>query len=321
MGKNLIIVGNGFDLDVGYKTRYSDFVNSNQWPLKERNSMRLGEPTLENFILDFTDNHMDELNHVKWIDIEELLRDYALSKNSDNYNQDISEYDYTTYNRIVKSFADYLWRAMRNHERIPSHYLPSYEIVRAMASCKNNWEGYTFNYSDTAGLISFMASENGHRGFLVPFTHIHGEIDMYSSENTIILGIDDAVKIPREYKFLRKTWNKHFLSHNLDKDMMEADIIVCFGFSFGRIDIEYFRSFFKEVVDSYVSTKPKREIHIITYNESSRRDIMENFESIGISMTSLKRAFDFQFYMTGEIGKTKDAHDRFQELYRKISSH
>jgi hypothetical protein len=37
MGKNLFVIGNGFDLDLGMKTKYSDFANNEKyWPKDDR---------------------------------------------------------------------------------------------------------------------------------------------------------------------------------------------------------------------------------------------------------------------------------------------
>ena len=33
--KNVLIIGNGFDLDLGLPTRYSDFAESNYWPKED----------------------------------------------------------------------------------------------------------------------------------------------------------------------------------------------------------------------------------------------------------------------------------------------
>ena len=69
MPHNVLILGNGFDLDIGYKTRYSDFVNSSFWPFKEKDLSSIGVPNLQNYIYDFTEKHKDELGKVRWIDI------------------------------------------------------------------------------------------------------------------------------------------------------------------------------------------------------------------------------------------------------------
>lgn len=34
--KNVLIIGNGFDLDLGLPTRYSDFAKSEYWPKLDR---------------------------------------------------------------------------------------------------------------------------------------------------------------------------------------------------------------------------------------------------------------------------------------------
>ena len=36
MHKKVFIIGNGFDLDLGWKTSYKDFVCSDYWPLKDK---------------------------------------------------------------------------------------------------------------------------------------------------------------------------------------------------------------------------------------------------------------------------------------------
>ena len=36
--KKVFIIGNGFDLDLGWKTRYSDFAKSSFWRLSENYS-------------------------------------------------------------------------------------------------------------------------------------------------------------------------------------------------------------------------------------------------------------------------------------------
>ena len=38
----LLIIGNGFDIDLGLKTRYSDFIESGYYPIKERMSFDYG---------------------------------------------------------------------------------------------------------------------------------------------------------------------------------------------------------------------------------------------------------------------------------------
>ena len=38
MRKKVFIIGNGFDLNLGWKTSYKDFISSEYWPLKNKES-------------------------------------------------------------------------------------------------------------------------------------------------------------------------------------------------------------------------------------------------------------------------------------------
>ena len=67
--KSVLIIGNGFDLDVGLKTRYVDFALSEYWPFKNA-KLYVGCETLA-----YTLNKKASLE--KWFDVEEVLYEYA----------------------------------------------------------------------------------------------------------------------------------------------------------------------------------------------------------------------------------------------------
>lgn len=315
MPHNLLILGNGFDLDMGYKTKYSDFVNSNLWPFKEKDLTAIGIPNLQNYIYDFTEQYKKGLGQVRWIDIEQLLRDYALSKqNPDTFNNEIVEADKRAYELLVDSFAEYIREELYKGRKSFYTLCSSYQLVDAISQSSKTWKGYTFNYTPSKDIIFFILNEKKGVKFELPLFHIHGKVDMSSGANSIILGIDD-VEIPKEYKFLRKSWNKDFEPHTLDDDLVNADQIVFFGLSFGQIDREYFRDFFKAINENYRPGQQKRGLHFITYNESSRIDIMENLEAIGIPVARLKKAMDFHFYLTDRNDKDHVSElDKFKNL-------
>lgn len=318
MSHNLLILGNGFDLDIGYKTKYSDFVNSSHWPFKEKDLSAIDVPNLRNFIYDFTEKNKDELGTVRWIDIEQLLKDYAVTKNEPaSYNRDILAADKVCFNRIVEGFAGYLKDQLYSGR--PSHFFKaSYELVNAISKSSKKWIGYTFNYTDSSAIIDFMVQDNSSKIVSIPFTHLHGQIDMHGYQDTIILGIDDTVPIPKEYKFLRKTWNPNFESHKLDDDLLQAENIICFGWSFGEIDREYLRDFFYELNNIPEARAIRRGIHFITFDEQSRTDIMENLEAIGAKMSRLKKYTDIDFYLTSNMGTSREF-DRFKALCEMLS--
>ena len=63
---NLLIIGNGFDLNLGRKSRYSDFRSSRYWPFTSLDRNGLGY-----YIESFAKTNSN------WFDIEELLRVYG----------------------------------------------------------------------------------------------------------------------------------------------------------------------------------------------------------------------------------------------------
>ena len=78
---NVFIIGNGFDLDLGLPTKYSDFANSEYWPVSEseNNSVKEVEkkeahsiktPTLEDAI-------ETAKNRETWFDLEGELLEYS----------------------------------------------------------------------------------------------------------------------------------------------------------------------------------------------------------------------------------------------------
>ncbi len=90
MKKVVVILGNGFNLDLGLKTSYSDFAESDFWQnLMDNNGHSLDDPRLLGFL-----NNKYEVE--KWIDIEVALLEYALQKTEEG-NFEIADDDQGDY--------------------------------------------------------------------------------------------------------------------------------------------------------------------------------------------------------------------------------
>lgn len=72
MAQVAIIIGNGFDLDLGLKTRYSDFMKSREFG-EIYNNIREIDPSLS--LLEYL-NKRAELEN--WFDMELAIHDYVL---------------------------------------------------------------------------------------------------------------------------------------------------------------------------------------------------------------------------------------------------
>ena len=64
-----MILGNGFDIDLGIKTKYSQFADSPFWPFHE--NITFEEDSLPYFL----NNSKSQVD--TWFDLEELLANYA----------------------------------------------------------------------------------------------------------------------------------------------------------------------------------------------------------------------------------------------------
>lgn len=247
----LYLIGNGFDLNLGLKTKYSDFYDyylqldsPNYNVAKLKTSIRKHKKT--------------EL----WKDLEfalgQITRDYdnvddfieALSDISDNllaYVQ--SEQERIKFNSdATKKFAEYIsW---------PSQYIPEAAIER-IRRFQNGWRTnewkidiITFNYTniidnllkDKVGKSIGLHNATYHIK-LSSINHVHG---LYN--DTILLGVDNVEQIANE-KFrteqdLLEIFVKPKANYAMELLMDEkcanlinnASLIVTFGLSFGPTD-------------------------------------------------------------------------------------
>lgn len=69
MAKRLLIIGNGFDIDLGLKTKYSDFAKSKYWEKLVENTYGVDQDLL---------NALKEAKETEaWFDIEKTMNDYV----------------------------------------------------------------------------------------------------------------------------------------------------------------------------------------------------------------------------------------------------
>lgn len=77
MSGKVLILGNGFDLDLGMNTRYSDFANSDIWKQSFQDDIQLYRPdTLIGYL-----NKEKEKN--AWFDIEQSMLNYVTNKKNE----------------------------------------------------------------------------------------------------------------------------------------------------------------------------------------------------------------------------------------------
>lgn len=92
----VLVLGNGFDLDLGWNTRFLDFAKSEFCP---KNSY-IGS------IIEFLNRHK---NYTNWFDIEDLIGLYASSY---KHSQQLIEINKGLYHSVVDGFKNYLKRGL-----------------------------------------------------------------------------------------------------------------------------------------------------------------------------------------------------------------
>ena len=305
---NVFIIGNGFDLDLGYKTSYSDFANSNFWPVSTENqsNKRGTRPYLEGFI--------GEEAKVTWFDLENSLLTYSLlseqkstlytllrNETTENINENID-----FYNRLCHSLNDYILYIQGNQTVIKD--CSASNVLKAVVSNGFFDDIYSFNYTD----LNLIAKQIGITQE-IKYHHLHGS----ASNNSIILGVDET-RLRDGYECFHKSSSRFYRSHNLYKSLTEANEIVVFGLSFNKIDYSYFDNFFKQLSEGNTVTGAKKQhITIFTKDNNSRLEILKLLRDMGINIQRLYSQTNFQIICTSDTVEDKELY----EFYTRLSKH
>lgn len=101
--KRLLILGNGFDVDLGMKSRYSDFAKSKIWQDKiKNNALMLRRNGLLRALVDAKDKEA-------WFDIESTMMRYIrkLEEQHEAYGYPLASTDREEYQVICSALKEY----------------------------------------------------------------------------------------------------------------------------------------------------------------------------------------------------------------------
>ena len=283
MEGGLLIIGNGFDLDMGLHTRYSEFWDSDRW--KE-----MKNTCPEQYLITSLERYKIT-NH--WFDLESGLQDGAakllkkLKGSFDNRNY------YDSFQILKSELKSYIKNQQKTFE--PRTNSVAEQILHAIDSNKSLKSIYTFNYTDIVDISNrFHISE-------LPFVnYIHGSLD---PNDDIILGIEveDFSSIPSQLTFLIKSNSPYYHSSNLSDDLDMSENIIFFGHSINGMDFPYFKDFFELLVCLPQKSHKKKNVTIITYDMESEMQIKDNFRKNGIDVRSLYNKVALDFILTKEV--------------------
>ena len=286
MAQSVIIIGNGFDLNLGLPTSYQDFMSSSFFT----DNLNIG-----NSLFDY----LSEKNNIQsWIDIETELVTY-----SGDLNEGSSFFkEYSLLCESLKSYLKTLDFDVINHESIAYEFLV------------NTFDKDTiilnFNYTNT---VQYILTNNKFSKKLISqnVKHIHGSV----KDNNIIFGIDDKASINPNDTFLYKSTSKHYNGREVRLALNDFEKLVVFGHSLGESDHMYLKQAFfrlsttksleKDVTLYYHTENGKfqlyKQLHNLTYSGVSELKDNINFHEFDTALNntykSLKRTKNSWFLL------------------------
>jgi len=344
----VMVIGNGFDISLGLKTRYADFMESDWWPFRHRGGD--GDYGLGAYL---TKRHGIE----KWMDVEEQLHKYCardhsvvgeyvsmLCSNPDMRKKilgssssvgklseqevkrqieiELLHSDKNDYRLLCDHFRNYL----NCMEYGVSAESPAGKLISALSDRVDLL--FTFNYTNINRILNHLSSSLVDSDKVV---FVHGSLngcesssDEESIENsTAILGVDDQRPVLDDYRFMVKQYNRHFYRVNtntkgrsLTKALRNARNIVFFGLSFGENDFSYFKPFF-ENIDSLDKLK---SVTVFCYKDEDRMELLERLAKVrnNSSVKYLQFNNDFQIITTGEDDSDRKMNEFIEVLENTI---
>lgn len=272
----VFLIGNGFDLSCGMKTRYEHVYNSYCIPLESDTEL----------IKKFKNNISSD--YKTWSDFEEGMAEYAKSLDSEddfvecikdfrNYLQKYLKQEENRFNESIENNAELkplLIEEMR--KSILDYYSGMTPRISNMVKDLNN------KYSPRLSFISFNYTNAFDNLINLTFDkedifHIHGQLD-----KCLIMGMDNEEQISTNYALTQRgkqAFVKPYFNDEIDPDKMKiarekierANIICAFGLSLGNSDLTWRNAIIKSL-----STIQDHHLFLFDYQLACDKSILDN---------------------------------------------
>ena len=283
--KHIYVIGNGFDIDLGWRTSYEDFYNTKlkRWEIH----FRPGENCLPVYLLEHAGKN--------WYDLERTLYDYCIMQSRGVLVDDLMDSDYRDYvsiKRQLESFVKERSNAPVNEESKAYEILKSYIEKRSRTQLPDDMlpELISFNYTPLSRVAKQINPKADFK-----YIPIHGTIE----NNSCIFGFHDDTRIKGLYRDMQKSLDDNYDPGRIMPLLMDASSITFFGLSMGYIDAVYFRDVLKAAAQpGGFHTRKSIDIEFITRDKESKKDIKKNLQDIGIDFQALSTNNKVTFTLT-----------------------
>lgn len=255
----LFILGNGFDLSLGLRTSYKDFLDSSFFGGFVAASTKSRAPNLGDYLKAI-------IGVQRWADIEVVLADYSKNGGDGNFLSD--------YKRLCVSLREYLLVQQRDEINLRS---AAYKLFSESYKYGDSFDVLTFNYTNSAERVLTEFDKNILSSTKLEFnvSYVHGSL----YENNIIFGVDDGHEINPNHSSIRKTTAPSFSGDKVREKLFSGvyEELYFFGMSLGEADHMYFKEYFSE----HLCKKNVGKKHIFfVYKEEGWDDLHKQFYSL-----------------------------------------
>lgn len=284
--RTVIVIGNGFDIDLGWHTSYKDFFKDKEVGWR---TLRTNEDDLFNYVF----NHAGD----NWFDLEKTVYDYCLNRSKSGITDDLAMRDSNTFEALKRQLVNFVKERSSepvNKDSYAYYLLKQYikEInIEGMPNDMNP-QLFSFNYTPLNRIAKEIAPDKR-----FSYSPIHGTIE----KNNCIFGFLDNPQIKGGYRDFQKAMDDNYAPPSLKPALYDARKIIIFGVSMGFIDAVYFKDVF-EMISKGGGLRSRTQIPItfVTRDENSKRDIKHNLQDIGISIQSLMTNSNVKFLLTSD---------------------
>ena len=354
----VLIIGNGFDLDLGLKTSYKDFWESDFCPKNYPAPIikHLGEKWPE------------KLESVKWYDLENELLNYYKGIEKSRRIPDVIDVDerkflkafnpevsasgyYSEFNHQIESLFQkelidtnplcptYLKIPMRD-DLLLSSVVRDYkalELIKdGLIKYLNSQNDASLNENAIATSVLYAITESINSGNSIKiydfnYTQLPYGYNGRFKENIhyvhgttmtgkIIIGTKDYEGYNESFDFLQKSFDPNFNPPAVVYDLLAADDVIIFGHSLGVNDSQYFKAFFKR--QSSPESPVKKNITVFTKDTASELALKRSLQQMtDTNLSSLFGLNTIKVYRTDELYRKPVLFKEFLERYISDTRH
>ena len=292
-----LILGNGFDLDLGLPTTYAKFAASQFWPLRDEDFFH--SPLAQTL--------QEAKDRQRWFDIEDILFRYAKEKTLTDEDRVARlfgsvESDKDVFHKVCNALCLYI-KVIQQRKPINKESLAS-RVLNAISANGTFNKVLSFNYTDLDD-ICFRAGCKP-----LPYKHVHGSAE----RGAIILGVSDEHKLQQGYDCLYKSQSIHYKSSGVRTALKESSEVVFFGHSLGLQDIAYFSDFITGSSDAGQSSDERRRITFFTKDVASQDQLMSNIRALSPASFGRFRDLNDVVFIRSEDVDEEDLDEFFEHL-------